>query len=476
MAYHGDSQYERRLKRGMALVSGSSYTSVGRPSTQKTIGDRLIPTRAGNNWINMFYMKKYKYKEGNQLNNQFGNGQVLNQLLANEMLGTEITNQPERQSKGMQMFQYNNRLESKCDANQLHSASPLGAASHKLLERLPEKRKGIVPTRVLNAPELLNNYDTDLLDWSRENMVGIGLGSSVYIWDPITTQTTSLRDDLALYEDLVTSVSWANRGSLLAVGTHVGFLEVWDTAVVKRIYSVKSHDSVVGALAWNADVLVSGGRDSRIQFSDIRCAHRSLPSAIGHKEAVRSLKWSPDGRQLASGGLADLLVWDYHAKDKPLFTLNEHWSAVRAVGWSPHKRGLLASGGVMEHDIKFWSTFNGKLLRSTNVGGEVHNLVWSSHSSELLSVQNSSKNAITVWQYPNLVMCDAGQVSSSIGIMSMPNRLALSNHLAMSPDGETILTGTNQEILILWKVLRKPRERRVSTSTRSVLDLYTSIR
>jgi cell division cycle protein 20 (cofactor of APC complex) len=50
----------------------------------------------------------------------------------------------------------------------------------------PKLRKRAIPTRperVLDAPGMVDDYYLNLLAWSSDNMVGIGLGEGVYIWN-----------------------------------------------------------------------------------------------------------------------------------------------------------------------------------------------------------------------------------------------------------------------------------------------------
>lgn len=56
-------------------------------------------------------------------------------------------------------------------------------------------------------------------------------------------------------------------------------------------------------------------------------------------------QWSPDDRQLASGGNDNqLLIWSASMSSAQL-KFSDHTAAVKAIAWSPHQHGLLASGG-----------------------------------------------------------------------------------------------------------------------------------
>jgi len=79
------------------------------------------------------------------------------------------------------------------------------------------------------------------------------------------------------------------QGNLVAVGTHKGFVQVWDTSAGKKITQLQGHSARVGALAWNGDQLSSGSRDRIILQRDVRSASAgSNPDKklAGHKQEV----------------------------------------------------------------------------------------------------------------------------------------------------------------------------------------------
>lgn len=152
-----------------------------------------------------------------------------------------------------------------------YSLSPLSTSSQRLL-RSPHKatRKiSRIPFKVLDAPELQDDFYLNLVDWSVQNVLSVGLGSCVYLWSACTSQVTRLCD-LSSDGNVVTSVAWSERGHLVAVGTHNGYVTVWDVAVNKQVNKLQGHTARVGALAWNGDVLSSGSRDRLILQRDTR--------------------------------------------------------------------------------------------------------------------------------------------------------------------------------------------------------------
>ncbi|KOB70777.1 Fizzy-related protein-like protein, partial [Operophtera brumata] len=93
---------------------------------------------------------------------------------------------------------------------------------------------------VLDAPELQDDFYLNLVDWSAQNVLSVGLGSCVYLWSACTSQVTRLCD-LSNEGNAVTSVAWSERGNLVAVGTQKGHISVWDVASNKEVRNCSLH-------------------------------------------------------------------------------------------------------------------------------------------------------------------------------------------------------------------------------------------
>ena len=49
--------------------------------------------------------------------------------------------------------------------------------------------------KVLDAPDLQDNYYLNLLDWSSLNVLSVGLGSTVYLWNTSTCQVIDFNNN-----------------------------------------------------------------------------------------------------------------------------------------------------------------------------------------------------------------------------------------------------------------------------------------
>lgn len=67
--------------------------------------------------------------------------------------------------------------------------------SHKLLRspRKPARKISKIPFKVLDAPELQDDFYLNLVDWSAGNLLSVGLGACVYLWSACTSQVRELR-------------------------------------------------------------------------------------------------------------------------------------------------------------------------------------------------------------------------------------------------------------------------------------------
>ncbi|VDP25013.1 unnamed protein product [Soboliphyme baturini] len=310
-----------------------------------------------------------------------------------------------------------------------------------------------VPYKVLDAPELQDDFYLNLVDWSSQNLLAVGLASSVYLWNAFTSHVTKLCD-LTADADSITSVNWSEKGETLAVGTQRGYCQIWDVASQKKVLNLEGHSLRVGCLAWNGDLVCSGSRDRLILQRDTRISPLgSARRLASHKQEICGLKWSPDHQYLASGGNDNrLLVWDLRSA-RPVQTYGQHLAAVKAIVWSPHHHGLLTSGGgTADRCMRFWNTLTAQPMQSIDTGSQVCNIAWSKHSSELVSTHGYSQNQIIIWKYPSLQ-----QVAKLVG---HTYRVL---YLATSPDGESIVTGAGDETLRFWRVFNKEKSKRVST-------------
>ncbi|KAL0452830.1 UNVERIFIED_CONTAM: protein FIZZY-RELATED 3 [Sesamum latifolium] len=392
----------------------SNLSASSSPSKSvSSCSDRFIPCRSSSRLHTFGLIEKASpVKEGGG----GGGSEAYSRLLKTELFGTDFGcsdfnagglkgGSPMSPSKNMLRF----KTEQHCSGpNSPYSPSILRQDSALSGEvstpPKPPRKVPKTPHKVLDAPALQDDFYLNLVDWSSQNVLAVGLGTCVYLWSASNSK-------------------------------------VWDGTQCKRVRTMGGHQTRTGVLAWSSRILSSGSRDRNILQHDLRVPSDYISKLVGHKSEVCGLKWSHDDRELASGGNDNqLLVWNQHSQ-QPILKLTEHTAAVKAIAWSPHQNGLLASGGgTADRCIRFWNTGSGNQLNSVDTGSQVCNLAWSKNVNEIVSTHGYSQNQIMVWKYPSM---------SKVATLTGHSLRVL--YLAMSPDGQTIVTGAG-ETLRFWNV------------------------
>lgn len=238
------------------------------------------------------------------------------------------------------------------------------------------------------------------------------------------------------------SVSWADSGRHIGVGNTSGILDIYDASKLAKVRSFEGHTGRISSLDWNGNIVASGSRDRSILLRDMRESRDYFCQLQGPAQEVCGLKWSFNENMLASGGNDNkLFLWSLKMQ-KEMTRFHEHTAAVKAIGWSPHDHNLLASGGgTADRCLRFWNTNTLEMVNCVDTGSQVCNLMFSKNSQELVSTHGYSLNQIIVWDFPTMEKLQT-LTGHSLRVL----------YLAMSPNGQSIVTGAGDETLRFWNV------------------------
>lgn len=420
-------------------------------------GDRFIPNRAG---MNMELSKHIMRSSSDDLlveeNKEVPFDQrsvsdakkgVYKSNLSSALLGVDDI-------KGSRVLSYQDKApapkgDTVNNLNILYSASAV-PATKKSNTKLVSRQIPSAPSRILDAPDLMDDYYLNLISWSDTNVLAVALAQTVYLWNASTGDIA----ELCTFEDgpnaHISSVSWVQQGGAhIAVGTSAGTTQLWDVNECKQLRSMDGHSDRVGAMSWNNHILTSGSRDTTVVNHDVRVARHAVSVMTSHTQEVCGLSWSQDGTTLASGGNDNLLcLWDAaaSARPSPRFQFTDHQAAVKALAWSPHERDLLATGGgTADRCIKFWNTKSGALLNSVDTGSQVCALQWNPFEKEILSSHGFARNQLCLWKYPSMAK-----------IKEFEGHTSRVLHMAVSPDGGSVVSAAGDETLRFWNIFAPP--------------------
>ncbi|XP_038214149.1 cell division cycle protein 20 homolog [Zerene cesonia] len=439
----------------------STTPTPNKASKTPNKADRFIPSRSNSNYDLCHYMMNRDEEKNSESNAQSTTvesiGRALNDTEPGRLL--QYTCKAPAAPEG-----YQNRL------RVVYSQAKVPSTVKNTTRYIPQ-----LPDRILDAPDIIDDYYLNLVDWSASNILAVALNNAVYLWNAGTGQIEEL---LTLEgSNTVSSVAWVQGGgSHLAVGTSSSTVQLWDCEKMKKLRVMDGHTGRVSSLAWNLYVVSSGARDGKIVHHDVRQPKHDVASIQAHSFEVCGLKWSPDGKYLASGGNDNLLnIWpieqgQHYSQPQYLYSFNQHQAAVKGLAWCPWNNGLLASGGgTADRTLRIWNVKTGTNLATVDTKSQVCSVVWSTHYKELVTGHGYAHNQLVLWRYPTLAR-----------VAELDGHVARVLHLALSPDGTTVLSAGADETLRLWKCFMldpsKKKEATESKAAKSLLNMNSLIR
>ncbi|KAK6117142.1 hypothetical protein DH2020_049101 [Rehmannia glutinosa] len=152
---------------------------------------------------------------------------------------------------------------------------------------------------------------------------------------------------------------------------------------------------------------------------------------LGFDDSVCSVGWAHRGTHLAVGtSNGKLQLWDA-SRCKRIRTMEGHRLRVGALAWSS---SVLSSGSrdksILQRDIRAQEDYVSKL---------------SGHKSEVCGLK---------WSYDNRELASGGNDNRLATLTGHTYRVL---YLAISPDGQTIVTGAGDETLRFWNVFPSPK-------------------
>jgi cell division cycle 20, cofactor of APC complex len=151
-----------------------------------------------------------------------------------------------------------------------------------------EKRRYIqtTPERVLETPDILDDFYINILDCSKTNKVAISLERTVYLFDYRTSESTIIFDSQV---DKINSLKFSENGEYLSIGTEGSEVFIFDIATFKIQRKIKLDIQRIYSLSWYDSTLSCGGYGS-INMGDVRTKEFITHKLNLHEKEVCSIK------------------------------------------------------------------------------------------------------------------------------------------------------------------------------------------
>lgn len=177
----------------------------GEWTENKGPGDRFIPKKICANLYNLYFSDetslhqpsaKKEQTQGNRQEGTTAKGRdKYEEMLKLQLLGehdenncNKTTSNTKPKKKKLISFT-SDKKERKLEAH-LMKETDISPKIQRDKPNIITRNIAKVPTKILDAPGLLDDYYLNLLDWSSNNLIGVGLENYVYIWSAFNSRVT----------------------------------------------------------------------------------------------------------------------------------------------------------------------------------------------------------------------------------------------------------------------------------------------
>jgi WD40 repeat protein len=218
--------------------------------------------------------------------------------------------------------------------------------------------------------------------WSpKGTWLAVAGGKKLRLWNP----TTGIVHESTEHRSTIGALAFRGDGSAVAAACYGG-VELWDVEAGRHLETLPWKTSLI-SVAWSPDGrwVVAGTQELAVQIWELPYRPGEELAMSGYVAKVRELAWHGSSRYLATGGGAELMVWDCAGKGPAGTTpriLSGHLAKVTALDYQ-RTGHLLASGG-QDSLVLLWNAGkSSEPLRQFKPPAPVTTLRWSPDGSRV---------------------------------------------------------------------------------------------
>jgi WD40 repeat protein/tRNA A-37 threonylcarbamoyl transferase component Bud32 len=248
------------------------------------------------------------------------------------------------------------------------------------------------------------------------------------------------------------SVAFSPDGRRLAAGSRDSRLWLWDVEKDRPPLEVRLPGKGVESLSFAPDgqrlavalgnfFAKAPGGNPTVRLLDAATG-KELAVLSGHTDDVLAVRFSPDGKRIASGGYdGTVRVWET-VSARPIATLDGHASTVHGVAWS-ETAGLLASASA-DRTVRLWDARTLKLVKVLPHASTVYAVAFNPNGTRLAA--GCEDNTIRLWD-----------VKTREEVAELLGHTAYVHAVVFSPDGNRLVSGSGDHAVRIWDTLPATR-------------------